>query len=284
MIENNFEVVVFGASSLLGKSIIRTNPKNFIYISRKKIDKKNIKWTKLSINPKKKITKNKIRTGIFLISPRYTKKNFNKRVYEKEYYFLKKIFKLYNFSKFVYVSSPTIYQKKHPIGTIKKKCEKFLIKNSKKLDNLQIWRPYNLVGTDHSNLSDHFHNLLFKKIFLQKKINHKFLGCKNDERGYADVDNFIKTLLVKSYKNISFIKNYGNKKSIKVSKIVEIFNKELFKISGKSLNVKFLKAQPNKNIINRKSKNSIFLNTNNEIIFKKYLKKMFKLHKIIKIK
>lgn len=280
MIEKKFQVIVFGASSLIGKSIIKFKPKRFIYVSRKKINNK-IKWKKLSINPQKKITQKKIQTAIFLISPRYLKKNFNKKVYEKEYFFLKKIFNLYRFKKFIYLSSPTIYQNKHPIGQVKKKCERFLVKNSKKLENLQIWRPYNLVGAEKNNVSDHFHNLLFKRIFIQKKINHTFFGNKNDERGYVDLDNFIKILLIKSKKNISFINNYGNRKSIKINKIIQIFNNKYFEVTGNNLNIKFLKKKPNKNIINKKSKNSIFSNEDNEIIFKRYLKKMFKLHKIL---
>ena len=105
-----------------------------------------------------------IKVGIFLISPRFVKKNFKTKIYEKEFFYLKKIFELYKFEKFIYLSSPTIYRKKHPIGHIKKKCEKFLIKNKKKFKNLQIWRPYNLVGEEKTNLSDHFHNFLFNGI------------------------------------------------------------------------------------------------------------------------
>ncbi len=280
MKEENFKAVVFGATSLLGKSIIKLKPKKFVYISRKKINQKKIQWIKFSLSKKKIITKKKIQTGIFLISPRYISKNFKKKTYEKEYSLLKKIFYLYKFRKFIYISSPTIYQKNHPIGSVKKKCEKFLLKNSKKFENLQIWRPYNLVGIDHKNLSDHFHNLLFKKIFIQKKINHIFFGSKNDERGYSDVDNFIKEVLTQSNKNISFIKNYGNRTSIKMIEIIKIFNDEFCKIRGNYFQARFLKNKANKNIINNKSKNSIFVKDNNKILFKKYLRKMIKLHKI----
>ena len=280
MTEENFNTVVFGATSLLGKSIIKFKPKKFVYISRKKINQKKIKWIKFSLSKKKIITKKKIQIGIFLISPRYLNKNLNKKIYEKEYSLLKKIFYLYRFKRFIYISSPTIFQKNHPIGSVKKKCEEFLIKNSKKFENLQIWRPYNLVGIDHTNLSDHFHNLLFKKIFIKKKINHIFFGCKYDERGYSDVDNFIKVVLVQSKKNISFVKNYGNKESIKIIEILKIFNDSFYKIRGKNFKAKFLKDKANKNIINKKSKNSIFSKDNNKILFRGYLRKMIKLHKI----
>ena len=40
MLEKNFTTIVFGATSLIGKSIIRSNPKKIVYISRKKIKKK----------------------------------------------------------------------------------------------------------------------------------------------------------------------------------------------------------------------------------------------------
>ena len=40
MIEENFKAAVFGATSLLGKSIIKLKPKKFVYISRKKINQK----------------------------------------------------------------------------------------------------------------------------------------------------------------------------------------------------------------------------------------------------
>ena len=39
MLEKNFTTIVFGATSLIGKSIIRSNPKKIVYISRKKIKK-----------------------------------------------------------------------------------------------------------------------------------------------------------------------------------------------------------------------------------------------------
>ena len=36
MLEKNFTTIVFGATSLIGKSIIQSNPKKIVYISRKK--------------------------------------------------------------------------------------------------------------------------------------------------------------------------------------------------------------------------------------------------------
>ena len=65
MLEKNFTTIVFGATSLIGKSIIQSNPKKIVYISRKKIKKKNIKWFKFSINKKIKITKKRLRLEFF---------------------------------------------------------------------------------------------------------------------------------------------------------------------------------------------------------------------------
>ena len=59
------------------------------------------------------------------------------------------------------------------------------------------------MGEEKTNLSDHFHNFLFKKMFLQRKKGYLFSGCENDERGYSDVNNFTKLLLRKSNRNIS---------------------------------------------------------------------------------
>tara|TARA_B100000401_G_scaffold327121_1_gene227111 strand:- start:492 stop:1337 length:846 start_codon:yes stop_codon:yes gene_type:complete len=280
MLEKNFTTIVFGATSLIGKSIIRSNPKKIVYISRKKIKKRNIKWFKFSINKKSKITKKRIKVGIFLISPRFVSKNFKRKIYEKEFFYLKKILDFYRFEKFIYLSSPTIYQKKHPIGYIKKKCEKFLIKNKKKFKNLQIWRPYNLVGEEKTNLSDHFHNFLFKKMFLQRKKGYLFSGCENDERGYSNVNNFTKLLLRKSNRNISFVKNYGNSKSIKINEIIKIYNYEYKKINQNYFHAQFRKKISNKNLINKKKNNCVLFREDNKIIFKRYLKRMIKLHKI----
>ena len=62
--------------------------------------------------------------------------------------------------------------------------------------------------------------------------------------------------------------------------IIKIFNDEFCKIRGNYFQARFLKNKANKNIINNKSKNSIFVKDNNKILFKKYLRKMIKLHKI----
>ena len=78
----------------------------------------------------------------FLVSPRFVSKNFKRKIYEKEFFYLKKIFDLYRFEKFIYVSSPTIYQKKHPIGYVKKSVKNFLLKIKK---NLKIYKFGDLI-------------------------------------------------------------------------------------------------------------------------------------------
>ena len=66
-------------------------------------------------------------------------------------------------------SSSVYYKKNYIIGSVKRKCEKYIVKNKNKFSNYQIWRPFNLVGRCYSN-SDHFHNLLFKKMFIDKNL------------------------------------------------------------------------------------------------------------------
>jgi hypothetical protein len=280
MIEKKFKIVVFGSTSLIGQSIIKLNPKNTVYTSRKKLNLNQNNWFKFSLNKKKKITLKKIKIGIFLISPRYLKKNFKKNIYEREYHILKKLLSLYNFEKFIYISSPTIYNKTNPIGLIKTRCENLLKKNKSKIKYLQIWRPFNLIGLDKIKLSDHFHNLLFKKMFILKNKHGFFYGCKNDERGYADLDTFTKNLLINSKKNINFVKDYGNTKSIKIIEILNIYKKIYFKITGHYFDAIFLKDKPYKNIINKKNINNFLLKNNNKQLFKNYLIKMIRLYKI----
>ena len=117
-------------------------------------------------------------------------------------------------------------------------------------------------------------------MFLQRKKGYLFSGCENDERGYSNVNNFTKLLLRKSNRNISFVKNYGNSKSIKINEIIKIYNYEYKKINQNYFHAQFQKKISNKNLINKKKDNCILLREDNKIIFKRYLKRMIKLHKI----
>ena len=55
-------------------------------------------------------------------------------------------------------------------------------------------------------------------MFIQKKKSFTFNGNGNDMRGYSDVNDFIKVLYNYSLKNISFIKEYGNRNLINMEK------------------------------------------------------------------
>ena len=190
--------IVFGSSGLVGLSIINHCSRKkikFIYTSRERPKYSNINWLYLDLNKKFKIYKyNKFNIGIFLSSPSYLKKNIKYNKFKNEFYWLQKVTKNFLFSKFIYVSSSSIYYKNHPIGKVKKKCEKYLLQNKHKFKNIQIWRPFNLVGSNQKTITDHFHNLLFKKLFIKKLKKCKFKGNKNDIRGYSDVDEFVKIM------------------------------------------------------------------------------------------
>ena len=55
-------------------------------------------------------------------------------------------------------------------------------------------------------------------MFIQKKKSFTFNGNRNDMRGYSDVNDFTKVLYKYSLKNISFIKEYGNRNLINMEK------------------------------------------------------------------
>ena len=112
------------------------------------------------------------------------------------------------------MSSSSVYLNNHPVGSAKLACEKYLIKNKKK-NYLQIWRPYNLIGNENLNLSDHFHNILIKKFCIEGRRDLHFKGSANDERGYSSTKKFCKLLINKSDLNKDFIYDYGNSKTIK---------------------------------------------------------------------
>ena len=78
-------------------------------------------------------------------------------------------------NKLIFISSSSVYyEKKHIIGSVKLKCENFILKKKHLFQNYQIWRPFNLVGEKYVK-SDHFHNHLFREMFLKKKIALFFL-------------------------------------------------------------------------------------------------------------
>ena len=166
-----------------------------LYFSRKKPN--NISkslWRYIDLDKKINNIPKKVDKIFFFSSPYYKSSNLRKKNFIKELSWLKKIIKKTKTKIFIYLSSSSVYLKNHPVGTAKLICEKYLVNNSN-FNYLQIWRPYNLVGNDSLNLSDHFHNILIKKFCIEKKEKHNFNGSGKDVRGYSSVKKFCKTLI-----------------------------------------------------------------------------------------
>ena len=127
------------------------------------------------------------------------------------------------------------YANNHVIGYNKKKYKKLIKKNKKKFKNYQIWRPFNLVGNFYEP-SAHFHNILFRRMFIEKKNYSYFYGNKNDKRGYSKVEDFVKKMLNYSKIDKNIVKDYGNKKLCKVIDLLNLFKKYYFKLNNKNFN------------------------------------------------
>ena len=149
-------------------------------------------------------------------------------------------------------------------------CEKFILRNKQLFENFQIWRPFNLIGNKFVN-SDHFHNHLFKVMFLDKKKSYYFSGNQNDQRGYSSVNHFVKLVYKNSNLSKNFIRNYGNKDLVKVSEIYDLYNKYYKIINGKNFKILFKSKIANKNSVPLK-KSSIYFNEKSLILLRKYLK------------
>lgn len=262
--------VVLGGSGLVGcsfRELVKEN-KKYIFFSKNKL--KGFKKFNLDSNIKKFFYK-EVDICFFFSSPRIFKKNLRKDIFEKEFFWLKKIISNLKINKFVYLSSSSVYYKtKYPVGLAKRKCEKYILKNKNKFDYLQIWRPFNLIAKKHVN-SDHFYNFLFKKMFIEKKKDYLFSGNSMDKRGYSNVNDFTKVLYKYSKKKISFLKNYGNDDLITINEIVKLFNKYYFKKNKRYFIAKFKSNIVNINKINNK-KNSIFSKKNSINVLKNYIK------------
>jgi len=263
--------LVFGFSGTVGYSFYKLvkNNKNYIFSSKNK-SKNFCKW---NLNKSlKKFPVREVKTCYFFSSPRILKKNMKKKIFEEEYYWLKNVITNIKVDKIVYLSSSSIYYgKNHVIGKVKKKCENLILKNKNNFSHYQIWRPYNLLSSSYIT-SDHFHNFLFKKMFIEKRKNFNFFGNENDMRGYSDVNDFTKILYKYSKKNISFVREYGNRNLVKVKKIIELFNEDYFKLNNNYFKAKFNNKKNNINCIKLK-KNSIYSEKKSIIILKQYLNK-----------
>ena len=271
--------LVLGGSGLIGKSLRKiTNNKNFIFVSATKKIKG---YKKFNLNKNfKNFPYRNVDKCFFFASPRILKKNFNEKKFYQEYKWLKKVIYNLNINKLIYLSSSSIYYSNdHMIGINKKKCENLIKKNKKNFKYYQIWRPFNLVGTHYNEHSDHFHNILFKKMFIKKKEYTLFNGNINDMRGYSRVEDFVRTLLHYSKTNTSFVKDFGNQKLCKIRDIVKLYNKYYFKLFKKNFRYKFISKKSNINRI-KKNKNNFFKNLNSLKIIDKYLKNSLNVKKV----
>ena len=273
----NNKILVFGCSGTVGLDFINVNKnKNTLYYSRKKpkiIQKK--LWQYIDLNKKIIDVPNKVDKIFFLASPHYKLDNLKKNIFLKELNWLKKIKKKIKTRVFIYLSSSSVYLNNHPVGSAKLACENYLIKNTTK-DYLQIWRPYNLVGNENLNLSDHFHNLLIKKFCIEKKRDYHFKGSVNDERGYSSTKKFCKLLIKKSDLSKDFIYDYGNSKTIKVKQIADIFKKIFEKNIKRKIKYTFNSNTKNINTIssNKHVKSFDTKDDSYNIIKKYYLSKI----------
>ena len=248
-----FNTIVLGCSGLIGIALSRLLINNkTLFVSRTKPKNISKYWKKIDLDKDIKNLPKKVEKIFFLSSPYYTINNLRKNnIYLKELKWLKKIINNTKTKKFIYLSSSSIYLKNHKIGKVKKKCEKFLKKSN--IPILQIWRPYNLVGIDQNKISDHFHNILIKKIFIEKLNKYKFNGNENDIRGYSSVKKFCSIILKKSHANKSFTCDYGNPNGIKIKDIIKIFTRILKKKYNRSFVATFQNSIPNKNIIRKRA-------------------------------
>ena len=266
--------IVLGGSGLIGcsfKELVKNN-KEYVFFSKKKFKDLEIFNLNSSIT---KFPYKEVNTCFFFSSPRIIKKNFKKEIFEKEFLWLKKVVNNLEINKFIYLSSSSIYYKKnHPVGVVKKKCERYLLKNRNKFDNLQIWRPFNLVAKKYIE-SDHFYNFLFKKMFIEKINEYTFFGNLKDKRGYSNVNDFTKILYQYSKKKVNFLKDYGNADLITIDETIKLFNKYYFKINKKLFIAKFKSNITNINKINNK-KNSIFSKIKSINVLESYVKESLK--------
>lgn len=271
---SSYNNLIFGCSGIIGsKFISKINNKNSLFISRKKpTTVKKIFWQKMDLDKDnlKKLPR-KVKTIFFFASPYYIEKNLKKKNYfKKELLWVQNIIKNINCKKFVYTSSSSIYSQNHQIGLFKKKIENILLLS--KIEIIQIWRPFSLVGFNNNHLSDHFHNILIKNIIQKKKKRINFQGSINDERGYSSVEKFCDEVYKKQKINKSFIFNYRNKNTIKLKKIIDVFNLALKKNKLKTFTYKFKNLKTNKNYDYDKLNNvkTIFSNENSEIVLYEY--------------
>jgi nucleoside-diphosphate-sugar epimerase len=264
-----FKNIIFGSTSSIGIEISKKLKKNeTLFTSRKKIIKSN-NWIKNDLNKKNfKSFPDKVDKIFFVASPYYLKKNLKdkkKNIYSNELIWLKNCLENIKCKQIIYISSSSVYIKNHPIGKIKLKCEKYIM-NTKSL-RYQIWRPYNIIGEyDGNSLSDHFHNLLIKKVLINKKKFITLAGNNNDKLGYSSAKKFANILVKKSIQNKNFVLDYRNYNKNKLEEII-IFFLKLFRI-----NIKY-RFKHKLRHLNERQIRSINSDENSLSILKKYYNK-----------
>ena len=129
--------IIIGSNSLIGQSLVQLLKKknlikNFLLFSK---NNKNINNSyKLDLDKNVKILRNlNVNNCYFFSSPKYIKKNFSKKIYERELFWVKNVVKNCKIKKMIYLSSSTVYEKDHFIGFNKIKIEKYLISKKKKI-------------------------------------------------------------------------------------------------------------------------------------------------------
>ena len=156
--------------------------------------------------------------------------------------------------------------------------KKIYFKKQKKFSNYQIWRPFNLVGSNY-NSSDHFYNILFKKMFIEKKNFTLLKEYINDRRGYSSADEFTTVILKYSKINKSFVKDFGNPELVKISEIINLFNKKYFQLNKKYFEFEFLSNKRNSSKI-KLNKNNVYSKSDTISIFKNYLRNSLNVKKM----
>lgn len=271
--------IIFGSNSAIGRSLQKiVDPKKYIFCSLNKYKKDTYSW---DLNKSLKNSKlRKFDKCFFLSSPRYTHTNIAKKNFSKEILWIKNIIEHIKIKKFIYISSSSVYKTNHPVGKFKKKCENLLLKNAKKFEIIQIWRPFNIINHNQSFLSDHLHNQILKS-YIKNEINITLFGSKYNKIGYSSSKKFSSFIFEESSKNKSFIKNYLNENKIKISELLNIFEQnKKNNISAIYLNKNNIKKSENKKIF---SVETIKNNENQKKLLNDFAKNSFTMKKFCSI-
>lgn len=191
-------------------------------------------------------------------------KNINKKEFKREENLLKKFLNIKK-EKLIYFSTLDIFRKKKTAYIRHKlNIEKVL----KKKENILIIRLPQLIGKSKNKYT------IFNFLNFNLRINKKIKIFVNYYRNFIDVQDLIFYVKKLTKKTINFkVINIYNKKSIKISYLLNTFKKE-----GVIKNKIFTIDKTNDNFFKRMSKfckdENIVINKKNyyENLFKKYIK------------